>query len=309
MRTLDIKRAPDYRHKGKPARPTELLVGHFSGVTPKSDASLAQHIKIACKGHGLLSGPLYTYVVTPRGTIVQCCAENVKTNNAGRIDMAAYERALADLPPRAPSDLKPAKTSTRNAYTISVSLMWSGKPGDITLPQYQSFVAICHDICQRRDLDPLTRFVTHDILAGWRKIDFASVLDPTKVAADIKSGRTPSRIPLWKDPATGKGYTRPPTLRRGIKSAHVVMLRKALKAAGIRIALSENTTFGKPLEAAVRKFQARESLDTDGIVGKDTWAALQRYTEPQCPKPAEPPTVPPPFTSEQIDYLQEHYGS
>jgi murein L,D-transpeptidase YcbB/YkuD len=66
-----------------------------------------------------------------------------------------------------------------------------------------------------------------------------------------------------------------PTMKRGIKSPRVVALRKRL---AVTRELSgqplDSETFDEPLAAAVREFQARHRLESDGVVDAGTLAEL-----------------------------------
>lgn len=68
-----------------------------------------------------------------------------------------------------------------------------------------------------------------------------------------------------------------PTLRRGTQGAAVVRLQVALGRAGHPVA--PDGYFGSQTEGAVRDFQGAEGLTVDGVVGKDTWAALDRAAD------------------------------
>ena len=74
----------------------------------------------------------------------------------------------------------------------------------------------------------------------------------------------------WPGLATG------PTLTAGMRDARVITLRSRLAAAGELEAgqVSDAELFDPPLEAALRDFQARHGLATDGALGPATLAAL-----------------------------------
>ena len=64
-----------------------------------------------------------------------------------------------------------------------------------------------------------------------------------------------------------------PSLRLGDSGTRVVALRARL-AATVDLPSAEGDTFDEPLDAALRRFQARHGLDADGIAGPATRAAL-----------------------------------
>lgn len=64
-------------------------------------------------------------------------------------------------------------------------------------------------------------------------------------------------------------------LRKGSKGEQVKTAQRLLKALKYSIGLSGiDGDFGKKTEEAVKKFQSKEGLTTDGIIGQKTWEAL-----------------------------------
>jgi peptidoglycan hydrolase-like protein with peptidoglycan-binding domain len=74
----------------------------------------------------------------------------------------------------------------------------------------------------------------------------------------------------WKGSSAGPSAA--PMLRKGSAGGAVVDLQMRLSAYGHRI--GEDGRFGHETAVAVRAFQAEHGLNTDGIVGPATWAAL-----------------------------------
>jgi putative chitinase len=68
-------------------------------------------------------------------------------------------------------------------------------------------------------------------------------------------------------------------LRRGSNSDAVGELQTLLRAKGFSIAVDND--FGAATELAVKQFQQQSGLTVDGIVGRDTWAALRRQSAPR----------------------------
>jgi cell wall-associated NlpC family hydrolase/peptidoglycan hydrolase-like protein with peptidoglycan-binding domain len=62
------------------------------------------------------------------------------------------------------------------------------------------------------------------------------------------------------------------TIRSGSSGSTVKLAQQKLRAAGYNIAA--DGSFGKNTKAAVIKFQKSKGLYADGVIGKDTWAAL-----------------------------------
>jgi hypothetical protein len=73
------------------------------------------------------------------------------------------------------------------------------------------------------------------------------------------------------------GTTARPTLRRGSTGSAVRELQSALQRAGHNPGTVDGI-FGSQTEAAVRSFQAAQSLTVDGIVGAQTWGRLLSAT-------------------------------
>jgi hypothetical protein len=67
-------------------------------------------------------------------------------------------------------------------------------------------------------------------------------------------------------------------LRRGNQGAEVVKLQNMLNRAGIKC--STDGAFGPSTERAVKAFQKASGSSQDGIVGRKTWAALERLSRP-----------------------------
>ena len=91
-------------------------------------------------------------------------------------------------------------------------------------------------------------------------------------------------IPACEDggytPPTPTPTTDKPTLRRGDKGEYVTLAQTELLNKGYSLApYGADGDFGKVTEAAVKAFQGDHGLKVDGIIGKDTWSALDG-TEP-----------------------------
>ena len=93
------------------------------------------------------------------------------------------------------------------------------------------------------------------------------------------------------DLLTPSSASKKPILRRGSRGPAVVELQKLLTKAGFR--LQADGIFGSKTDAAVRRFQRSRVLYIDGIVGKNTWAALlgSPRTSPPVVFPSYPSTV------------------
>lgn len=101
--------------------------------------------------------------------------------------------------------------------------------------------------------------------------------------------------------ATGSksGGSIPParsTLKKGMTGGDVTVLQILLNHHGANPKLLTDGDFGPVTLKTVMAFQTAKGLDTDGIVGKATWAALGPYPPPAgnvaSPKPAPEPVKP-----------------
>ena len=81
-------------------------------------------------------------------------------------------------------------------------------------------------------------------------------------------------------------------LRKGSSGSSVTELQKALNATNYGYNLAEDGKFGDKTLAAVKDYQQRSGLSVDGIVGTNTWGALNSAsssasTQTQAPAPAQ----------------------
>lgn len=114
--------------------------------------------------------------------------------------------------------------------------------------------------CDGDDLVSVTRKVnggTNGLEDRGRYLQKAKSALRARMGTVIASGSTDSR----------------PVLRRGNFSEAVARLQELLRGEGFPIAIDGD--FGGATELAVMEFQRREGLEVDGIVGKDTWDALE----------------------------------
>jgi hypothetical protein len=92
-------------------------------------------------------------------------------------------------------------------------------------------------------------------------------------------GRTRPERPTSTRPGTkpkpGADVKDYPVLKVGCRGTWVRFLKNGLNAAGARPHISMNNgKFGKGTEQAVKDFQTRRKLDSDGVVGPKTWKVL-----------------------------------
>jgi peptidoglycan hydrolase-like protein with peptidoglycan-binding domain len=95
-------------------------------------------------------------------------------------------------------------------------------------------------------------------------------------------------------PPTGPDSEGRPTLRKGDEGPDVVYLQQQLNSDN-NAGLATDGDFGSATDSAVRSYQASRRLDVDGIVGEQTWTALETDSPPY-----QPPALPPALSDAQI---------
>lgn len=95
---------------------------------------------------------------------------------------------------------------------------------------------------------------------------------PTLSAPRATTGASPASLstPTPRSPARAAAR---PVLRRGSRGPAVRRLQEALTRAGFPTSVDGD--FGRLTEAAVRAIQSARGLSVDGVVGSQTWAALE----------------------------------
>src|SRR5262245_57852015 len=84
-----------------------------------------------------------------------------------------------------------------------------------------------------------------------------------------------------------------PVLRNGDTGSQVALLQE-------RLLLTADGDFGPQTDAAVREYQSRKGLSTDGVVGGQTWTALNT----DATLPPYPPPLPPVFTADELAQIK-----
>ena len=87
---------------------------------------------------------------------------------------------------------------------------------------------------------------------------------------------------LYEDTPTPQPTTDKPTLRKGDSGEYVQLLQTTLIQRGYSCgSYGADGKFGSATLEAVKKFQLDHGLNMDGIVGQETWKALDNPAEPQ----------------------------
>ena len=138
--------------------------------------------------------------------------------------------------------------------------------------------------------------VREERIAGWHverpdpdlraRLERAAEGDPASAVADLLPrhpgyDRLRSALQRYRAIVRSGGWPNVPdgpSLRLGDSGTRVAALRARLAATG-DLPSAGGDAFDEPLDAALRRFQARHGLDADGIVGPATRAALDVPTE------------------------------
>lgn len=112
--------------------------------------------------------------------------------------------------------------------------------------------------------------------------------------------------------ASGGGFRAPNVvLRQGSGGEHVKTLQRRLKEVGFDPG-SADGDFGPKTAAAVKAFQRSKGLGADGVVGPQTWKALEGVQGPSAPSPAPStsrPTLREGAKGEDVKALQQRLKS
>lgn len=114
--------------------------------------------------------------------------------------------------------------------------------------------------------------VTSNVTAGkWTYYGLLKGVDyGTKSDEKQPSPAEPDKLPT----------TNLPTLRKGSTGEYVTLLQTKLKNKGYDLGkYGVDGDFGSATLAAVKQFQRDNGLEVDGVVGKNTWAALEKDTQ------------------------------
>ncbi len=83
-----------------------------------------------------------------------------------------------------------------------------------------------------------------------------------------------------------------PTLKTGSRGEYVRTMQNLLTGAGCELPkYGADGVFGAETETALKVFQGLNALPVDGVCGKDTWAALIGYEEPEADTGEEAPAI------------------
>jgi L,D-transpeptidase YcbB len=176
--------------------------------------------------------------------------------------LATLER-LAGRAGRTPLDTAQLDLLATDAYTELLYHLYFGKVDPVSIDSRWNF--------ERRQVEKSD--AVQFVLGAMTAADIASAIDKVRpdhwmyqgMAKTLADYRRIESVGGWPTIADG------PTLRRGVTDPRVAALRLRLSASGDDSDVSTgDTAFDEHLEAALKRFQARHFLTTDGVVGPGT---------------------------------------
>jgi len=155
-----------------------------------------------------------------------------------------------------PEDVQTAGASGHNLSAIHICVEGNYHPSnkqsvDISMPkkQFDSVVWLIKDIQKRHK--QINKILGHK---------------------DVNATNCPGQYYPFKEVVEKVNEKVYSTIRKGSKGQDVIILQTKLKELGYNIIIDGD--FGKATDFIVRQFQLNNNLDSDGIVGKNTWNAL-----------------------------------
>lgn len=115
-----------------------------------------------------------------------------------------------------------------------------------------------------------------EIIGGWCRVEYGSYKGYIRgdLFADTTRGQSPyvdQDTPAQPDKPASLGITK--LLKMGMRGTEVLMMQEALFALGYT-EIKPDGIFGIATQDAVRSFQRLHELKADGIVGEDTYLAI-----------------------------------
>lgn len=256
---LKVAETPGWRTRGRAEMGVVrgVMCHHTATAAPGNMPSL----NLLINGRSDLAGPLAQLGLGRDGTFYVIAAGRANHAGAGRWE----------------------GVTTGNSSFIGIEAENSGKPGEpwpeVQVDAYERGVAAilrkigagANMCCGHKEY----------ALPKGRKPDPSFDMAPFRAAvADLVAGKTP-KPPI---PAADEGAR--PTVRRGDKSDWVKKIQTAVGA------LPVDGDFGPGTEARVRALQRDHGLVPDGIVGPQSWIAMDGPppAAPAAPAPPAPPT-------------------
>ena len=175
-------------------------------------------------------------------------------------------------------------TNDHQAITIEVANSSTGGDWPVGDTAYEKLIDLCVDICQRNGISQLTwtgdtsgtltchyMFTATACPGPYLKGKMADIADEV----NARLGASPD-APVAAETSTDSGEstsTTYSTIKKGSTGDDVKVAQTLLNAKGA--SLTVDGDFGTLTDTATRAFQTANGLTVDGIIGANTWAALQ----------------------------------
>lgn len=237
---------PD-RQLGGPIQPTAVVLHRTVGRWP-GDLSVGTH----GGRQGYVS--FHFLVGQDDGEWTQFAPVNILCNHAAGANDWAFGIEISGMPDE--------ELTAWQVNRVAAILQWARDEWGIPMEKY--------DGSQGR-IGSWTGAIDHRHIAappGLAHADGVEDGDWAKICAAV--GQPAPTIPSVIPTPAGNGN---PILSRGSRGPGVLRLQEALSAAGVDPG-PHDSVFGPLVESAVRTFQTRAKIAVDGIVGPQTWAAL-----------------------------------
>jgi hypothetical protein len=226
------------RGHGPMGDPKGCILHHTAGSKTGNMPSLGT----VTKGRPDLAGPLCNYGLGRDGTVY--CVSSGRAYHAG---LGKWQGVTAG-----------------NSEMLGIEAENSGDGQPWPAVQIEAYVRLVAAILKQIGADPIMAAAHREwATPKGRKIDPTGIdMDAFRLQVAAVMNGALVRPPIPKVDAQKR-----PTLRRGVSSADVQDVQKAL-------GVTADGVFGPKLEAAVRAFQRTHGLVADGIIGPAGWSAL-----------------------------------
>jgi peptidoglycan hydrolase-like protein with peptidoglycan-binding domain len=289
----ETRRASRYSFDPNPGGTIGMIVHH----TASGGSADMPCRNICVNGRAGLSGPLVQLLMGRSGRVLvisqnRCnhagrgSSEVKKDLEAGRDITAEFDAGQGAYNAKALGRGNDFKSGNRVYWGLEVENSGTGE--EYSQAQVKALVKLCAAMCAWQGWDH-NRIIHHREHTS-RKIDMSytgPLREYIQKALANQRWQVPKSAVQTGKKASPKTSDASATLRKGDKGDHVVTLQKALNSIGYKI--SVDGSFQATTDLAVRRFQRKNRLTVDGIVGKQTWSRLRaKQTRPVVTTEARP---------------------
>lgn len=248
-------------------KPEAIMIHHT--------ASSGNSLKIIRNGRKGLPGPLAQFLISKSGQVY--LVSQGYSNHAGTGVSSVLANARKD---RAPSGRAKSKGDmTGNKYFWGVEVENNGTGEAYPEVQIQALVTLCAALCELNGWSA-NRIVHHKEWSS-RKIDMSYRGDVRGMVADVMSGKAPRSYDISCDDIVVQLKDEGDCVRE---------VQRNIVRHGDNITIDGD--FGPNTDSAVKRFQSKNGLTVDGIVGPSTWKHLKSTVQPKAKSEAkEYPTL------------------